>query len=131
QGNIDVLATDETRSGMMAGALAVGIGGGGAGAAVGVILVDKTVTASIAESADISAYGLGTGRAVYTGTGFDATTTSRGLNVAADSTQSALSLIVSGAGGLYAGISGVLALDLVTVNTSATIGANSKINANN
>ncbi|NRB17225.1 MAG: leukotoxin LktA family filamentous adhesin [Rhodobacteraceae bacterium] len=130
QGNVDVLAHDTTRTGMMAGSVAIG-GTAGIGAAVGVIIVDKTVTASIATSANVSAYGRGAGRAVFDGNGFGSTTTSTGVNVEADSAQSALALVVSGAGGLYAGIAGVLSLDLVTVNTSAFIGANSTINAVN
>ena len=130
QGNVDVLARDTTRTGMMAGSVAIG-GTAGVGAAVGVIIVDKTVTASLASSADVSAYGTGGARNVFNGAGFGATTASRGLNVEADSAQSALALVVSGAGGLYAGIAGVLSLDLVTVKTSAFIGANSKVNASN
>ena len=130
QGNVDVLAQDITRTGMMAGSVAIG-GTAGVGAAVGVILVDKTVTASIASSADVSAYGGSGTRDVFNGSGFGAKTASRGLNVQAESEQSALALVVSGAGGLYAGIAGVLSLDLVTVKTAAFIGANSKINVAN
>ncbi|WP_176250049.1 leukotoxin LktA family filamentous adhesin [Sulfitobacter sp. HGT1] len=130
QGNVDVLAQDITRTGMMAGSVAIG-GTAGVGAAVGVILVDKTVTASIASSADVSAYGGNGTRDVFNGSGFGAKTASRGLNVQAESEQSALALVVSGAGGLYAGIAGVLSLDLVTVKTAAFIGANSKINVAN
>ncbi len=130
QGNADVVAHDTTRTGMMAGSVAVG-GVAGVGAAVGVILVDKTVAASIAQSANVSAYGLGSSRMVYNGSGFDAKTSAHGVNVEADSAQSALALVVSGAGGLYAGVAGVLALDLVDVKTSAFIGANSTVNASN
>ena len=128
--NIDVIAHDDTRTGMMAGSVAIGLSGG-VGAAVGVILIDKTVTSSVAANSDISAYGNDTGRAAYDGSNFTAKPNSEGLNVEAATTQSALALIVSGAGGLYAGISGVLALDIVTANTSAFIGANSKINVVN
>ncbi|WP_322865055.1 leukotoxin LktA family filamentous adhesin [Aquicoccus sp. G2-2] len=128
QGNVDVLAHDQTRTGMMAGSVAIG-GTAGVGAAIGVILVDKTVTASIADNANVSAFGLGARRAVYDGSGFSATTSSTGVNVEADSAQSALALVVSGAGGIYVGVSGVLALDLVNVKTSAFIGANSTITA--
>lgn len=128
QGNVDVLADDTTRTSMLSGSVAVGLTGGGIGAAVGVILLDKTVTASIAASADVTAYGQRGTRDTYPGAGFDTTRLASGVNVAANSAQSAFSIVVSGAGGLYVGVSGVIALDLMDVTTSALIGANAQIN---
>ncbi|WP_380052864.1 leukotoxin LktA family filamentous adhesin [Falsihalocynthiibacter sp. SS001] len=127
QNNVDVLADDVTRSAMLAGSVAIG-GTAGVGAAVSVILLDKTVTSSIADNADVTALGLVEDHQLYDGSSYSGTTNGRGVNVAANSGQSVFTLAVSGAGGLYAGISGVVALDLMDVTTSAFIGANTKIN---
>jgi filamentous hemagglutinin family protein len=128
KGNVDVIADDITRTAMLAGSVAIG-GTAGIGAAVGVVLVDKTITASIASGAQVTGFGNGTvNHSIYTGAGFDTARSTRGVNVEANSTQGALTLVVSGAGGLYAGIAGVLSLNLMDVTTSAFIGANAQVN---
>ena len=79
----------------------------------------------------MSAYGRNGTRNVHTGSRFDTQVSASGVNVEANSTQAALTLVVSGAGGLYAGIAGVLALDLMDVTTTAFVGSYARVNENN
>jgi len=129
QGNVDVLAEDITRSGMLAGSVAVG-GAAGIGAAVSVISLDKTTTAKIANGAQVTAFAIGSDdHTVYTGNSFtDTRSTSGGINVDASSKQSAFTLAIAGAAGLGAGVSGVVSVELMDVKTAATIGNNVGIN---
>lgn len=139
QGNADVIAEDTTRNTLLAGSVAVG-GTAGAGAAVGVLNLNKTVKASVAANADVTALGLFGSRTVFgdvdgdgtgsggTDIGYMTTRSSRGLNVLANSAQSTYTLAVSGAGGLWAGLSGVVSLNLFDVTTQAYIGQNAQIN---
>jgi hypothetical protein len=126
QGNAEVLAQDETRTAMLAGAVAVGTTG--IGAAVSVVNLDKDVTASVAAGASVSALGLRGTQGIYTGDDFNARrSTSRGLNVQADSSQQAFTLAVAGAAG-GVGLSGVVAVSIFDVTTQAIIGDNAAIN---
>ncbi|WP_417269807.1 leukotoxin LktA family filamentous adhesin [Celeribacter sp.] len=135
-GNVQVLADDQTRVATMDGSVSVGLGVAGVGGAIGVLSVTKTTTADILDSAQVTALG-NSGRTfdAYTGTaptGADDvmthTTVVRGINVAASSGESNLTIAASAAGGLYAGISGVVTVQLHDVTTSAKIGDNAQIN---
>jgi len=135
-GNVQVLADDQTRVATMNGAVAIGFGGGSVGGAVGVLSLTKTTTADILEDAQVTARGnSGNTFDGYTGTAPTAadnvmthTAAVRGINVAATSGESNLTLAASAAGGLYAGISGVVTVQLHNVTTAAKIGKNAKIN---
>ncbi|MFK5996957.1 MAG: hypothetical protein QM492_02485 [Rhodobacterales bacterium] len=126
-GNVDVVADDQTRSALVAGSVALG-GTAGIGAAVGVINLNKTITATIANSAQVSALGIRGTRNVYTGALFSATQAGSGVSVLANSVQSVFTLAVAGAAGLTAGVSGVVMLELMDVTTTAKIGENAAIN---
>ncbi|SEK85157.1 hypothetical protein SAMN04488032_107109 [Pacificibacter marinus] len=128
-GNVQVLADDQTRVASMNGAIAAGFGAAGIGGAVGVLSVKKTTTADIEDGASVTALGNSANTfGAYTGTDMTATRAARGLNVAATSGESNLSIAASAAGGLYAGISGVVTVQLHDVTTSAKIGNNVQIN---
>lgn len=128
-GNVEVLADDQTRVASMNGAIAAGFGAAGIGGAVGVLTVKKTTMAEIEDGAHVTALGnSGTTFAAYTGDDMTSTRAARGLNVAATSGESNLSIAASAAGGLYAGISGVVTVQLHDVTTSAKIGDNARVN---
>jgi len=126
QGNVDVIADDQTRTAVVAGALAVGYVG--VGAAVSVVNLNKEITASIASGATVSALGLRGNHMILPADTFGGTpVASRGVNVAANSRQSGFTLGVAGsAGGV--GVAGVLTLYLMDVKNTASIGNNASIN---
>ncbi len=126
QGNVDVIADDVTRTGVLAGALAVGYVG--VGAAISVVNLDKEINAAIISGSTVSALGLRGDHTVLTGNSFSGTrTASRGINVQSNSQQSGFTLGVAGtAGGV--GVSGVITLYLMDVKNTASIGNNVSIN---
>ncbi len=128
-GNVDVIADDQTRISMLAGSIGVS-GAVGIGASIGVVQMDKTVSALIASGASVTALG-GTARGVYSGDDFMATRQASGLNVLANSNQSVFTLAVAGGGGLFVGAAGAVTLELIDVLATATIGSNARINENN
>ncbi|QCO54429.1 hypothetical protein EOK75_00465 [Pseudorhodobacter turbinis] len=126
QGNVDVIADDSTRTGVLAGALAVGYVG--VGAAISVVNLNKEINAAILSGADVTALGLRGDHTIFTGDSFGATrTASRGINVQSNSAQSGFTLGVAGtAGGV--GVSGVITLYLMDVKNTASIGDSASIN---
>ncbi|MDP2062929.1 MAG: hypothetical protein Q8J98_07460 [Phaeovulum sp.] len=126
QGNVDVIADDKTRTGVLAGALAVGYVG--VGAAISVVNLNKEIDASIASGSTVSALGLRGNHTIFTGNSFgDQRSTARGVNVQSNSLQSGFTLGVAGtAGGV--GVSGVITLYLMDVKNTASIGNNASIN---
>jgi hypothetical protein len=128
-GNVDVVADDQTRVSMLAGSIGVS-GAVGIGASIGVVKMDKTVSALVASGASVTALG-GSARAVFSGDDFSATRQASGLNVLANSNQSIFTLAVAGGGGLFVGAAGAVTLELIDGLTSATIGANARINEDN
>ncbi|MGV8831596.1 MAG: leukotoxin LktA family filamentous adhesin [Devosia sp.] len=126
-GNVDVIADDITRTALIAGGLA-GAGGTGVGASLGLIIMDKTTKATITNSAWVTALGLGTNHTTFSGADFLTTRSARGVNLLANSNQSIFTLATAGGLGLAAGVSGVVSLELLTINTSATIENNASIN---
>lgn len=128
-GNVQVLADDQTRVATMNGSVSVGLGAAGVGGAIGVLMIDKTTTADVLANADVTALGNSANTFVgYSGTDMTSTRTTRGLNIAATSGESNLAIAASASGGLYAGISGVVTLQLQNITTSAAIGSNARIN---
>ncbi|WP_170314740.1 leukotoxin LktA family filamentous adhesin [Aquibium carbonis] len=128
-GNVDVIADDQTRISMLAGSIGVS-GAVGIGASIGVVQMDKTVSALIASGASVTALG-GAARSVYSGDDFMATRQASGLNVLANSNQSVFTLAVAGGGGLFVGAAGAVTLELIDVLATATIGNNARINEDN
>ncbi|MDP3861591.1 MAG: hypothetical protein Q8Q63_08410, partial [Phaeovulum sp.] len=126
QGNVDVIADDKTRTGVLAGALAVGYVG--VGAAISVVNLNKEIDASIASGSTVSALGLRGNHTIFTGNSFgDQRSTARGINVQSNSLQSGFTLGVAGtAGGV--GVSGVITLYLMDVKNTASIGNTASIN---
>src|SRR5690606_8630714 len=102
----------------------------GVGASIGVVTLDKTVSATVAANADVTALG-GAARSIYTGDDFSSTRLASGLNVLANANQSVFTLAVAGGGGLFVGVAGAVTLELFDIASSATIGSGAKINANN
>ena len=127
-GNVEVLADDQTRVASMAGSVSVGLGVAGVGGAISVLSIDKTTTAEILANANVTALGKDGTLSGYTGADMNSTTAVRGINIAATSGESNLTIAASAAGGLYAGISGVVTVQMHDINTSAKIGANALIN---
>ncbi len=127
-GNVEVLADNQTRVASMAGSVSVGLGVAGVGGAISVLSIDKTTTAEILANADVTALGNDDAMSAYTGADMTSTTAVRGINVAAISGESNLTIAASAAGGLYAGISGVVTVQMHDINTSAKIGADALIN---
>ena len=128
-GNVDVVADDQSRVSMLAGSIGVS-GAVGIGASIGVVKMDKTVSALVASGANVTALG-GTARGVFSGDDFSATRQASGLNVLANSNQSVFTLAVAGGGGLFVGAAGAVTLELMDGLTSATIGSNARINEDN
>jgi hypothetical protein len=136
QGNVDVTADDKTRTGVLAGALAIGYVG--VGAAVSVVNLNKEINAAIISGSSVTGLGLRNNRVIFTGdalTGDDPTASdfsatraaSRGVNVSSNSLQSGFTLGVAGTAGAVA-VSGVITLYLMDVKNTASIGNNVSIN---
>ncbi|MBE7187189.1 hypothetical protein, partial [Jatrophihabitans endophyticus] len=137
-GNVIVAADDQTRSVVVAGALAVGIGTAGVGGSVGVGIAIKDTEATIGTGAEITALGNGDLpgdiNKFASSTGADFTTTdgaSRGLLVSANSGESFDTVVLAGAGGLFAGVAGDVSVEVVAATTKASIGGSTTVNADN
>ncbi|TLN19214.1 leukotoxin LktA family filamentous adhesin, partial [bacterium] len=136
-GNILISAADATDVDTVSGSVAVGISGGGVGAGIGVTVITKDTRAYIGQGAEVDAAGNSSFMTVYNGeldsdTGAFGTTDSeddvRGLAVVAVSSENIFSIVASGAGGLWVGISGAVAVQVVDSDTRAYIEALAKIN---
>ena len=132
-GNVRVAASDNTETDMIAGAAAAGFGTAGFGVAVGVNSITKDTQATIGNGATVDALG-GSGAGsltAYLGDDTDGTRSMHGLQVQATSKEDLFVVSASGAGGLFAGISGAITVTVVKSNTLASIGDNAKINVTN
>lgn len=132
-GNTRVVAGDDTETNMIAGAAAAGFGAAGFGVAVGVNSITKDSQATIGNGVTVNALG---GAGTFTGylpdSGSDTRTAAmKGLQVQATSKEDLFMVSASGAGGLYAGVSGAVTVTLVNSNTQAVIGDDAKINLTN
>ena len=132
-GNARVVAGDDTETNMIAGAAAAGFGAAGFGMAVGVNTITKDTQATIGNEVTVNALG---GAGTFTGyrpdTVSDTTTAAmKGLQVQATSKEDLFMVSASGAGGLYAGVSGAVTVTLVNSGTQAVIGDDAKINLTN
>ncbi|MBL8463594.1 MAG: leukotoxin LktA family filamentous adhesin, partial [Thauera sp.] len=128
-GNLSVTADDHTDTTLVAGTIALGIGGGGVGAGVGVTLIDKDTRAWIGEGAVVDALGKDTtDLVVRSGESLDETTTARGVQVQAASSEDLFTVSAAAAGGLYLGFAGAVSVATVDSDTAAWIGADARVN---
>ncbi|MHB8787319.1 MAG: leukotoxin LktA family filamentous adhesin [Thauera sp.] len=128
-GNVSVKADDHTATTLVAGTIALGIGGGGVGAGVGVTLIDKDTRAWIGEGAVVDALGKDTtDLVVRSGESLDETTTARGVQVQAASSEDLFTVSAAAAGGLYLGFAGAVSVATVDSDTAAWIGADARVN---
>jgi filamentous hemagglutinin family protein len=134
-GNLRVRARDDTEVNMIAGAAAAGFGTAGFGVAVGVNTISKDTRAEIGDRVSVNALG-GSGAAAFDAYLPDAasdmaTASMRGLQVEALSKEDLFVVSASGAGGLFAGISGAVTVAVVDSVTVARIGNNALVNTDN
>lgn len=128
-GDAVVRAVDDTSLMLIDGGLGVGYVGVGFG--VGVVVVDKHTSAIIADGADVTALGQGTGETVVNGTISGSTfntTEAHGVIVDAASSEDLFHLAIAGGGG-FVGAAGAITVDLISSETKARIG-NADINKN-
>lgn len=128
-GNVAVNAVDDTATTMIAGTVALGLGGGGVGGGVGVTLIDKDTRAWVGDGTSVDARGQNTDDlTAFSGDGFGATTTMRGLQVQALSSEDLFTISAAGAGGLYVGIAGAVSVATVDSDTLAFLGNGVRVN---
>ncbi len=132
-GSVAVTADDQTSAGIFAGSAGLGVGGAGVGAGIGVAVISKDTESWVGPAAMISALGKGSDGAfnVFTAGTSTATTPGQGVLVSADSGESLDTVAVAGAGGLYAGVAGAVAVDAVSTKTLASIDGGAAINGSN
>lgn len=128
-GNVAVNASDDTATTLIAGTVALGLAGGGVGGGVGVTLIDKDTRTWIGDNASVDARGQDTDNlTAFSGDSFGGTTTMRGLQVMALSSEDLFTITAAGAGGLYVGIAGAVSVSTVDSDTLAYIGNGAQIN---
>lgn len=134
-GNVRVRASDDTEANLIAGAAAAGFGTAGFGVAVGVNTITKDTRAEIGDAVSVNALGAN-GAAAFDayrpdGSSDTAQAAMRGLQVEARSSEDLFVVSASGAGGLFAGISGAVTVTVVDSATTARIGDDARINTVN
>ena len=129
-GSVVVAADDETRAITVSGTLAVGVGTAGVGAGVGITVITKDTEAYVGTDADVTALGAGSDAnfAAYVDAGSASTTAGQGLLVQANSGESLMSDVLAGAGGLFAGVAGVVSVEAISAKTEAYIDGGATIN---
>ncbi|MBI3347591.1 MAG: hypothetical protein HY020_10320, partial [Burkholderiales bacterium] len=131
-GDVGVLARDGTDTTLIAGAL--GAGTVGVGASVGVMSITKHTDAGVLTGASVDAKGAGTGLLGMldgsVGQGGMGKAERHGVVVQADSSEDFFHLDVA-AGFGYVGVGGGVGVSLLDSDTTAIIGANTKINRSN
>ena len=134
-GNVRVRARDDTEANLIAGAAAAGFGTAGFGVAVGVNTITKDTRAEIGDAVSVNARGA-SGAATFDayrpdGSSDTAQAATRGLQIEARSSEDLFVVSASGAGGLFAGISGAVTVTVVDSATTARIGDDARINTVN
>lgn len=134
-GNVRVRARDDTEANLIAGAAAAGFGTAGFGVAVGVNTITKDTRAEIGDAVTVQARGA-SGAAAFDAYRPDnssdtAQAPMRGLQVEAQSKEDLFVVSASGAGGLFAGVSGAVTVTVVDSATTARIGDNAFVNTVN
>ncbi|MFV0666095.1 MAG: hypothetical protein ACK5NS_20770, partial [Denitromonas sp.] len=128
-GNVRIIATDDTETDVVDGTLAVGLGAAGVGGAVGVTRIEKDTTAGVGLGATVNARGNNTASMqALSGNDMSDRDAITGLMVEANSSEDLFSVAASGAGGFYAGVSGAVTVTSVDSDTTAVIGSGALIN---
>ncbi|MCP5307913.1 leukotoxin LktA family filamentous adhesin [Cognatazoarcus halotolerans] len=128
-GNVRIVASDDTETDIIDGTLAAGFGAAGVGGAVGVNRIQKDTTAGVGANATVKARGNNTA-AMQALSGNDLADRDpiTGLMVEANSSEDLFSVAASGAGGFYAGVSGAVTITSLDSDTTAVIGSGAQIN---
>lgn len=130
-GNVAVNASDDTSTTLIVGGVGVGISGGGAGAGVGVTIIDKDTRAWVGNNATVDARGQNTSNLTgFSGTGFNATESLRGLRVQALSSEDLFTAAAAGGAGLYVGLAGAVSVATIDSDTLAYLGNGVRVNTN-
>ncbi len=128
-GNVRIIATDDTETDVVDGTLAVGLGAAGVGGAVSVTRIEKDTTAGVGAGATVKARGNNTtSMQALSGNDLSDRDAITGLMVEANSSEDLFSVAASGAGGFYAGVSGAVTVTSVNSDTTAVIGNGALIN---
>ncbi|HSB87529.1 MAG TPA: hypothetical protein VLD86_14555, partial [Ilumatobacteraceae bacterium] len=135
-GNVAISALDVSDVDAIAGAVGLGFGAAGVGASVGVTVINKDTQAWIGQNAEVDAKGNSSAMTVLDGSidnsgSFgvtDSTDDVRGVYVAALSSEDYFAVAVAGSGGLGAGVSGAVTVEVIDSNTRAYIDAGALIN---
>jgi filamentous hemagglutinin family protein len=128
-GNVAIVASDDTETDVIDGTLAAGFGAAGVGGAVGVTRIEKDTTAGVGVGATVNARGNNTGTMqALSGDDLSDRDPITGLMVEATSSEDLFSVAASGAGGFYAGVSGAVTVSSVDSDTTAVIGSGALIN---
>ncbi|MDD4600778.1 MAG: hypothetical protein PHQ46_06940, partial [Negativicutes bacterium] len=124
--NIRLAANDDTRITTLSGSAGLG-GGAGVGGAVVVNVITKDTTAEIGNGAQVDAKAAGSDKVVVYDNQQNGTSRTnkqiQGLSVEATSTENVFDVAASGAAGLSAGVAGAVAVNVMTVDTTAHIGS--------
>ena len=125
--NVVVDANDDSTTYAIGGAVGVGISTAGGAGAVNVTSIAATVLATISDGAAVNANGNGAGithvpDGTLNGSTFGTQTPVNGVVVLANSSQNVVSIDGSVGVGQYLGIAGAVSVELLNVNTQATIG---------
>ena len=128
-GNVRIVASDDTETDVIDGTLAAGFGAAGVGGAVGVSRIEKNTTAGVGVDATVKARGNGAAAMqALSGNDLNDRDAITGLMVEARSSEDLFSVAASGAGGFYAGVSGAVTVTSVDSDTTAVIGSGALIN---
>lgn len=132
-GNLQLSALDMSNYDIIAGSAAIGFGTAGAGGSVSVDNITKDTKAWIGNFTKADAKAAGADSiTVFTGlldgSGVRTTKLLKGISLQAKSGEDILHIVATGAGGLYGGLAGAVAVTTIKSNTSAYIGNNAQVN---
>jgi filamentous hemagglutinin family protein len=123
-GNVRIVATDDTETDVIDGTLAAGFGAAGVGGAVGVTRIEKDTTAGVGVGATVNARGNDTASMqALSGNDLSDRDPITGLMVEANSSEDLFSVAASGAG-----VSGAVTVTSVDSDTTAVIGSGAQVN---
>ncbi|WP_158589118.1 leukotoxin LktA family filamentous adhesin [Alginatibacterium sediminis] len=130
-GNVLIIATNDTQTDIVDGSVAIGLGGAGVGGSVGVNSINKTTDALIGQNVSLDARA--NANTTYNALDDDKQSDRsavKGLVLEATSSEDVFGVTASGAAGLYAGVAGAVSVLAINSDTQAGIGALSDINQN-
>ena len=131
--DLSLAALDESHYDIIAGSAGIGFGTAGAGGSVSVDNIAKDTKAYIGNFAKVDAGANGADTvSVYTGlldaSGNRMTKLIKGVSIQARSAEDVLHIVASGAGGLYGGLAGAVAVTTIGSSTQSWIGNNTAVN---